>query len=70
MAVRPRFESKHGRTQHMACYIHGERVSDTIQRRMGPGRKPTNIPTMSCYLSDPKEPQKVQIYRYDPKRNS
>ncbi|MBQ7075016.1 hypothetical protein IJM86_08510 [bacterium] len=57
VAVRPRFQSNHGPTQHMACYINGYWVSDTIQNRM------------SCYNAtpqrerNPNEPN-VQIYRF------
>ena len=58
VAVRPRFTLKNWKqTQHMACYINGHWVSDTIQNRM------------SCYNAtqqkerNPGEPN-VQIYRF------
>ena len=51
-AVWPRFKRKSGATtQHQATYINWHRVSDNIQNHM------------SCYLSEPNEPQ-CKIYRY------
>ena len=62
VAVRPRFQSDHGQTQHMACYINGHWVSDTIQ------------PCMSCYNATPQKKRNpyepnVKIYRYNPNMN-
>lgn len=63
VAVRPRFQSDHGQTQHMACYINGHWVSDTIQNRM------------SCYNATPQKERNpyepnVKIYRYNPNINN
>ncbi|MCR5413012.1 MAG: hypothetical protein K6E76_08785 [Patescibacteria group bacterium] len=62
MAIRPRFQSDHGPTQHMACYINGHWVSDTIQ------------PRMSCYNATPQKKRNpyepnVKIYCYNPNMN-